>query len=87
LQIEIENNEIKNILSERSRELANIGAFKNMFIGIRKNGGLLLLKYFMVQSGNVAPIFVVNHVVFGFFFGSYCLIATVLNRVPAFVIL
>jgi hypothetical protein len=27
---------------------------------------------------------VLNHVVFGFFFfGSYCLIATLLNRVPA----
>jgi hypothetical protein len=34
----------------------------------------------MVQSGNVTPIFVLNRVVFEFFFGSYCLIATVLNR-------
>jgi hypothetical protein len=34
-----------------------------------------------VQSDNVAPIFVLNRVVFGFFFGSCCLIATVLKRV------
>jgi hypothetical protein len=37
----------------------------------------------MVQSGNVTPIFVLNRVVFGLFFNSYCLIAAVLNRFPA----
>jgi hypothetical protein len=75
----MENNEIKIILSERSTELANVGAFKYRFIGIRKNNELL--KYSTVQSGNVALIFVFNRVIFGFFFGSYCLIVTVLNRV------
>jgi hypothetical protein len=37
----MENNEIKMILSERSKELANVGAFKYRLIGIRKNGELL----------------------------------------------
>jgi hypothetical protein len=46
----MENNEIKIILSERGTELANVGAFKYRFIGIRKNGELM--KYSTVQSGN-----------------------------------
>jgi len=33
----MENNEIKIILSERGKELANVGAFKYRFIGYRKN--------------------------------------------------
>jgi hypothetical protein len=37
----MENNEIKIILSERGKELANVGAFKYRFIGIRKNDELL----------------------------------------------
>jgi hypothetical protein len=85
----MENNEIKIILYKRGKKLANVEAFKYMFIGIRKNGELL--KYPTVQSLNVTPIFVLNHVVFEFFFYSYCLIVTVLNwvtkkinRVPAF---
>jgi hypothetical protein len=60
------NDEIKIILSERSKELANFGAFKYRFIGIRKNGESL--KYSTVQSSNVTPIFVLNLKVLGFFF-------------------
>jgi len=37
----MENNKIKIILSERGKELANVGAFKYRFIGSRKNGELL----------------------------------------------
>jgi hypothetical protein len=32
----MENNEIKIILSERGKELDNVGAFQYKFIGIRK---------------------------------------------------
>jgi len=35
----------------------------------------------MVPSGKVVPIFMLNRVVLGVLWGSYCLIVTVLNRV------
>ena len=37
----MENSEIKVILSERGKELANVGAFKYRFIGFIKKGELL----------------------------------------------
>jgi hypothetical protein len=49
----MENNEKKIILSEKGKELANVGAFRYRFIGIRQNGELL--KYSTIQSGNVHP--------------------------------
>lgn len=37
----MENNKIKIILSERGKELANVGEFKYRFIGVRNKGELL----------------------------------------------
>jgi hypothetical protein len=94
LKIEMENNEIKIILSERGKELTNVGTFKYRFIGIRKNGELL--KYFTVQSEKVAPILCSIEGFLGFFFFFWFLLfdfqpcsiglrkrSIVLNRVPA----
>jgi hypothetical protein len=43
----MENNEKNIILSERGKELANVGAFKYRFIGIRKNGDVFQLESYL----------------------------------------
>jgi hypothetical protein len=44
----MENNEIKIILSERDKDLANVRTFKYRFFGIRKNDELF--KYFTKRT-------------------------------------
>jgi hypothetical protein len=77
----MENNEIKIILSERDKELANVGTFKYRFIGIRKNGKLLKYSAKRTKQQRRTHFRAQSCGFWIFFFGSYCLIATVLNRV------